>query len=87
MQTATLKITGMTSAAAAPSIIHALTSVDGVQTVKVSFNEQSATVEYDERRTAASELLAALSAAGFNREELKRAQAAQGSCCGGCCNG
>lgn len=87
MQTETLKVTGMTSADAAPSVIQALTKVNGVQTVKVSYNDHSAIVEFDEKRTAKSELLVALAAAGFNRDELERAQQAQGSCCGGCCNG
>ncbi|MGZ3237452.1 MAG: heavy-metal-associated domain-containing protein [Burkholderiaceae bacterium] len=86
MQTETLKVTGMASAASAHSVIKALTRVKGVQTVKVSFNDGNAIVEFDEKRTAKSELLAALAAAGFNRDVLKQAELAQGSCCGGCCN-
>jgi copper chaperone CopZ len=87
MQTETLNITGMTSAASAPSVIQALTRVKGVQTVKVSYHDHNAIVEFDEKLTAKQELLAALAAAGFNRDELIRSQQAQGSCCGGCCNG
>jgi copper chaperone CopZ len=87
MQTETLEIGGMASAASAPSIIKVLTGVDGVQSVKVSFNGRKAVVEFDEKRTAKPALLAALKAAGFNDGELKRVEPAPESCCGGCCNG
>jgi periplasmic mercuric ion binding protein len=87
MQTETLEVSGMTSEASAHSVIKALTRVKGVQTVKVSFNNKNAIVEFDEKKTAKSELLVALAAAGFNRDELKKAELSQGSCCGGCCNG
>jgi len=86
MQTETLKLDGMPSEAAVAAVIHALTQVNGVQTVKVSYADQSAVVEFDEQRTAKQELMAALAKAGFGRSALKQAELAQGSCCGGCCS-
>lgn len=86
MQTETLKVTGMTSEASTTAVIRALTSVGGVQSVKVSYANQSAVVEFDEQQTAKQELLTALVKAGFSRDVQKEAELAQGSCCGGCCN-
>lgn len=86
MKTETLKVTGMTSDASTTDVIRALSRVDGVQTVQVSYTEQSATVLFDEKRTAKQELLAALANAGFSRDVLKEAELAQGGCCGGCCS-
>lgn len=86
MKTETLKVTGMTSEASTASVIRALTSVGGVQNVKVSYADETAVVEFDENRTAAQELLNVLAKAGFSLDIQKELKAAQGSCCGGCCS-
>ncbi|OGB25219.1 MAG: hypothetical protein A3I66_01160 [Burkholderiales bacterium RIFCSPLOWO2_02_FULL_57_36] len=86
MQTETLKVTGMTSEDSTAGVIRALTSVGGVQNVKVSYANETAVVEFDEHRTAAPELLNALAKAGFSLDIQKELKQAQGSCCGGCCN-
>jgi mercuric ion binding protein len=85
MKTEILKVTGMASEAATIDVIRALSRVNGVQTVKVSYAGKSATVLFDENRTATQELMVALADAGFSRDVLKEAELAQGSCCGGCC--
>lgn len=84
VHTETLKVTGMTSEASTVDVIRALTRVGGVQTVKVSYKDENAVVEFDEQRTAPQELFAALAKAGFSRGLQKEIDAAQGSCCGGC---
>ena len=85
MRTETLNVTGMESEAAMPAVIRALSSVGGVQTIKVSYANENAIVEYDEHRTATQELLSALARAGFSRDMRQEKKAGQGSCCGGCC--
>jgi copper chaperone CopZ len=85
MKTETLKVTGMTSEAATTDVIRALSRVNGVQTVQVSYTGKTATVLFDENRTAKQELMAALAGAGFSRDVFKEMEVAQGSCCGGCC--
>jgi mercuric ion binding protein len=85
MKTEILKVTGMTSEAATTDVIRALSRVNGVQTVQVSYAGKNATVLFDDRRTSIQELMAALANAGFSRDVLKETELAQGSCCGGCC--
>lgn len=87
MQTEILKVTGMTSEASTTDVIRALSRVNGVQTVQVSYVGKSATVLFDDKRTAKQELMTALANAGFSRDAQKEAELAQGGCCGGCCNG
>lgn len=84
MHTETLKVTGMNSEAETASVLRALSNIRGVQTVKVSYANGNAIVEFDEEKTARPELLTALAKAGFSKDVQKEAELAQGSCCGGC---
>ena len=84
MRTETLKITGMNSEAATASVISALTSIGGVQSVKVSYASGNAVVEFDEQQTAKQEMMSVLAKAGFSRDVQKETELVQGSCCGSC---
>lgn len=86
MKTETLKVTGMTSEDSTAAVIRALTSIGGVQNVKVSYANENAVVEFDEQRTATPELVTALAKAGFSLDIQKELKKAQGGCCGGCCS-
>lgn len=47
----TLKVEGMTCSLCAPAVKKALSGIEGVKTVQVSFEKKEAVVEYDEGKT------------------------------------
>ncbi|MDP1569325.1 MAG: mercury resistance system periplasmic binding protein MerP [Vicinamibacterales bacterium] len=64
-KTVTLDVSGMTCATCPIVVKKALTSVDGVTEVQVSFEERQATVTFDEARTTVEALTKATTNAGF----------------------
>ncbi|MBS1986038.1 MAG: mercury resistance system periplasmic binding protein MerP [Bdellovibrionales bacterium] len=64
-QTVTLSVPGMTCAACPITVKKALTKVDGVQKVEVSYEKLAAVVTFDDSRTTAEALTKATENAGY----------------------
>lgn len=64
-QTVTLSVPGMTCAACPITVKKALTKVDGVQKVEVSYEKLAAVVTFDDTRTTAEALTKATENAGY----------------------
>jgi len=83
MQTALLKVTGMTCGGCTSNVTRALKAITGVGDVKVSLSAGEATVQYDERLTSPDQLKSAVKGAGYGVDTTNTAQKPQGK--GGCC--
>ena len=70
-QTVTLSVTGMTCAACPITVKKALSKVDGVSKVDVSFEKREATVTFDDAKTNIQALTQATADAGYP-SDLKR---------------
>ena len=66
MQTAQIKVQGMTCGGCVASVKRALQQIDGVEKVDVSLGEAQARVEYDPARVNESQLRSAIEDAGFD---------------------
>jgi len=64
-QTVTLSVPGMTCAACPITVKKALTKVDGVKKVEVSYEKLAAVVTFDDTRTTAEALTKATENAGY----------------------
>lgn len=64
-QTVTLSVPGMTCAACPITVKKALTKVDGVQKVEVSYEKLAAVVTFDDTRTTAEALTKVTENAGY----------------------
>ncbi|MCL6618664.1 MAG: mercury resistance system periplasmic binding protein MerP [Thermomonas hydrothermalis] len=64
-QTVTLSVPGMTCAACPITVKKALTRVDGVRTVEVSFEKRQAVVTFDDAKTRVQALIQATTDAGY----------------------
>lgn len=64
-QTITLSVPGMTCAACPITVKKALTKVDGVQKVEVSYEQRSAVVTFDDAKTTVEALTKATENAGY----------------------
>ncbi|GAB4348665.1 MAG: mercury resistance system periplasmic binding protein MerP [Immundisolibacter sp.] len=64
-QTVTLAVPGMTCAACPITVKKALTKVDGVQKVEVSYEKREAIVTFDDARTNTQKLTLATENAGY----------------------
>ena len=82
MQTEVLNVTGMTSEDCTETVMRALKSIDGVNTVSVSYPQNRAIVQFDEDQTASPEMAAVLAKAGFG---VKKVSFDEPQSCGGCC--
>ncbi len=69
MATTTLKVSGMSCGHCVRTVTEALEGVDGVTRADVDLQQGRATVEYDEARTSAPALAAAVSDEGYTAEE------------------
>lgn len=65
IQTVTLSVPGMTCAACPITVKHALSKVQGVQKVQVSFEKKQAVVTYDDAKTNLAALTKATENAGY----------------------
>lgn len=65
IQTVTLSVPGMTCAACPITVKKALTRVDGVQKVEVSYEKREAVVTFDDAKTNADALTQATENAGY----------------------
>jgi copper chaperone len=66
MQTARIKVQGMTCGGCVASVKRALQQIDGVANVEVSLAEAQARVEYDPARVNEPQLRSAIEDAGFD---------------------
>lgn len=71
METATLKLRGMSCASCAKSIEEAISSVPGVNECIVNFGAEQATVEYDPRTTDIQTIQDAVDGAGYSAYPLQ----------------
>jgi len=83
MQTAIVKITGMTCGGCVSNVSKALKAISGVEDVEVSLAAGEATVQFDERRTSPDQLKSAVKGAGYGVDatEAAHAQQSKRSCC------
>ncbi len=65
METATLKVSGMTCMGCVNSVKKVLTALDGVQSVDVVLEKAQATIVYDTARANPGQFKAAIEDAGF----------------------
>ena len=65
LASATLAVAGMTCSACPITVKKALSRVDGVSDVKISFKSKQAVVKFDDARTTAEALTKATAAAGY----------------------
>ncbi len=80
MKTEQLNVSGMTCGGCVANVKRALSGVPGVNSVDVSLPEQTATVMFDEARTSADAMLAAVRLAGYDLVATPATTA--GGCCG-----
>lgn len=66
MTTTTIAIQGMTCSGCVNSVTKALNAVDGVQTVDVSLEQNSATVTFDDAKVDLGSLKEAIEDAGYD---------------------
>ncbi|MBS0320558.1 MAG: heavy-metal-associated domain-containing protein [Proteobacteria bacterium] len=66
MQTATLKIDGMSCSGCVGSVTRALTQLDGVADVNVTLEPPQATVTFDQQHVEIASLIAAIEDAGYD---------------------
>jgi len=66
MQTAQIKVEGMTCGGCVASVKRALQQIEGVETVEVSLDQAQARVQYDPARVNESQLRSAIEDAGFD---------------------
>ena len=64
-QTVTLSVPGMTCAACPITVKQAISKVDGVQKVEVSYEKRQAVVSFDDGRTSVQKLTKATEDAGY----------------------
>lgn len=64
-KTVTLSVPGMTCAVCPITVKKALTKVDGVRTVEVSFEKRQAIVTFDDAKTRVQALIQATTDAGY----------------------
>lgn len=81
MQTEILTVTGMSSEDCTETVMRALKTIDGVNSVSVSYPQNRAIVQFDEHLTAKQEMQAVLAKAGYGVKTEKP----EGQSCGGCC--
>ena len=66
MQTAQIKVQGMTCGGCVASVKRALQRIEGVENVEVSLADAQARVQYDPARVNESQLRSAIEDAGFD---------------------
>lgn len=71
MDTATLKLRGMSCASCASNIEDAIRSVPGVNECNVNFGAEQATVKYDPQKTNVEEIQNAVEEAGYSAYSLQ----------------
>ena len=71
MDTATIKLRGMSCASCANSIEEAIRSVPGVSNSSVNFGAEQATITYDPRKTNIEKIQEAIEAAGYSSYSLQ----------------
>jgi copper chaperone CopZ len=84
MQTADLKVTGMTCGGCVGKVTHALKGVAGVKDASVSLSAGEAKVQFDEALTSPSQLKLAVQQAGYGvgAGKPEHDSKPKGGCCG-----
>ena len=79
MQTTNFHVTGMTCSGCVNAVTKALNAIDGVETVNVSLVSNSATIQFDEKKTDLAHLKSAVTAGGYGTEDVAGKKS---GCCG-----
>ena len=66
METAVIKVDGMSCGGCVKNVTNALAALDGVQKAEVSLEKANATVEFDPAKLQRSDLLQVVEDAGFD---------------------
>ena len=82
MESANIKIAGMTCEGCVNAVTRALRKVDGVAAVEVSRERGEANVRYDSSRASKTALLDAVRAAGYEAGDAVQAPQPRRRCCG-----
>jgi len=82
METGMIRLAGMKGPQCAENIVQAISSLDGVSSVKISFETSKASVLFDEGLVSIDELKLAVERAGY--QIAKPVHGEDGACCGGC---
>lgn len=82
MRTEIVKIVDMNNQQAADTISQALAQLEGVGEIKISLNDQKATVSFDETVASRYGLTMAIEDLGY--EVAQPVHGEDGNCCGGC---
>ena len=82
MESANIKIAGMTCGGCVNAVTRALRKVDGVAAVDVSLEQGEANVRYDSSRASKTALLDAVRDAGYEAEDAVQAPQPRRGCCG-----
>jgi len=82
METGMIRLAGMKGPQCAENIVQAISSLDGVSSVKISFETSKASVLFDEGLVSLDELKLAVERAGY--QIAKPVHGEDGACCGGC---
>ena len=64
-------VEGMTCAGCEAGVTYALSGIEGVHQVSVSYEDESASVVYDSATVAPSELVSAVDSVGYSAEVLQ----------------
>lgn len=70
-KTVTLSVSGMTCTACPITVKKALSKVDGVEKVEVSYEKNEAVITYDDAKTSVEALTKATEGAGYSSEVKK----------------
>lgn len=72
VKSVTLKVEGMTCSLCVPAVKKALSGVEGVKAVQVSFEKKEAVVEYDEGKADVQDMIKAVSMIGYKATRLNQ---------------
>ena len=82
IRTVTIRVKGMTCGGCATSVEKALESIEGVQTVRVSFERGKAVIKYDDQKVTVAKLREVINSTGMSCELQKGdKKKAESGCC------
>ena len=84
MLTQTLVLAGLNDKQCAIEAEQALSALDGVKDVSVSFKDGKAAVTFDSNRVSLEQFRSALQPFGYDAAIYKPKHGEDGNCCGGC---
>ena len=71
VQTVSFQIEGMTCSGCESSVVHSTAEVDGVIETKASYENGTATVEFDASKTSEEDIMAAIKTTGYKVSQIE----------------